>query len=61
MTICVQNKQYLFGEVKDEKIISSEAGKMIEKWWTELKNKFKNVDLDEFVIMPNHFHGIVVR
>jgi len=60
VTICTQNKQYLFGELKDEKMILSEAGEMIEKWWMEIKNKFKNVEMDEFVIMPNHFHGIVV-
>ena len=60
VTICTQNKQYLFGEVKDEKMILSEAGEMIEKWWMEIRNKFKNIEMDEFVIMPNHFHGIVV-
>lgn len=38
----------------------SEAGEMIEKWWMEIRNKFKNIEMDEFVIMPNHFHGIVV-
>lgn len=35
------------------------AGEMIRKWWLELGNKFANIVLDEYVIMPNHFHGII--
>ena len=37
----------------------SNAGRMIEKWWLELANKFPSVETDEYVIMPNHFHGIL--
>ncbi len=36
-----------------------ESGKMIEKFWLELENKFENVKLHNFVVMPNHFHGIL--
>ena len=36
------------------------TGKMIEKWWWELKNKFTEIELDEYMIMPNHFHGIII-
>ena len=36
-----------------------ESGKMIEKLWLELENKFDNVKLHNFVVMPNHFHGIL--
>lgn len=32
---------------------------MIEKYWLELENKFYNVKLHDFVVMPNHFHGVV--
>lgn len=35
------------------------AGEMIQKWWLELENKFPNITIDEFIIMPNHFHGII--
>ncbi len=38
----------------------NDAGRMIERWWFELNHKFSTVETDEFVIMPNHFHGIVV-
>jgi putative transposase len=46
ITVCTQNHECLFGEVVD--------GKM------ELKNKYPNIELDEYMIMPNHFHGIIV-
>jgi REP element-mobilizing transposase RayT len=38
----------------------NDAGRMIEQWWFELHRKFPTVEADEFVVMPNHFHGIVV-
>ena len=37
------------------------SGKMIEKWWLELENKFTDIEIDEFVIMPNHVHGIIIN
>jgi len=38
----------------------NDAGLMIRKWWDELENKFRDIELDEYIIMPNHFHGIIV-
>ena len=38
----------------------NDAGRMIEQWCFELNRKFSTVETDEFVVMPNHFHGIVV-
>jgi REP element-mobilizing transposase RayT len=35
-------------------------GKMVKKWWQELELKFKDIRLDQYVIMPNHFHGIIL-
>ena len=37
----------------------NDAGIMIDKWWNELKHKYRNVELHEQIIMPNHFHGII--
>jgi REP element-mobilizing transposase RayT len=54
-----QGREHLFGEIVDEKMILNEAGEMVVKWWNELPNKFPNVVLGEFVVMPNHFHGII--
>jgi len=49
-----------FGEIADEKIELSQMGKIAEKCWLEIPNHFPEVRLDEFVIMPNHVHGIIV-
>ena len=38
----------------------TEIGKIIEKQWYEIPNQFNSVSLDEFIIMPNHIHGILI-
>ncbi len=60
VTICVQDRRCLLGEVKDGKMIFNKIGEMVFRFWQEIPNHFKNVEIDEFVIMPNHVHGIVV-
>jgi len=59
VTICTQDKECLFGKIVEGKIIMNSAGEMIQKWWIELTNKFRNIQMDEFIIMPNHMHGII--
>lgn len=59
VTISVQNKLYLLGEIRDNELLLSEGWKMVEKYWEELENKFDNIKLHNSVVMPNHFHGIV--
>lgn len=60
ITICTQNKIKLFGEINDNDVELNISGKMIEKWLIELKNKFKNIIIDEYIIMPNHIHFILI-
>ena len=60
LTICIQNRSYLFGNIEHNEMILNPAGCMLQKWWNELRHKFSNVTLDTFVIMPNHIHGIIV-
>jgi putative transposase len=60
LTIVAQNRECLFGKILDDEIELTEAGKMLEKWWYELPIKFPFIETDEFVIMPNHFHGIIL-
>jgi REP element-mobilizing transposase RayT len=42
-------------------MVLNDPGKMVEKWWIELPHKFPDITLDTYVIMPNHFHGIIVN
>ena len=60
VTICVKNGECVFGNVDDNKMILSEIGKIAEKFWLEIPAHFPFVKLDEFIIMPNHIHGIII-
>jgi len=59
VTICVKNRECLFGEIQSGQMQLNDAGRMIEKWWFELENKFPDIRCDTMVVMPNHFHGII--
>ena len=41
-------------------MIWNDMGKMVDDKWRELKIRFSQIELDEYVIMPNHFHGIII-
>jgi putative transposase len=60
ITICTQNRECFFGEIVDMQFIASEIGKLAEKFWLEIPNHFPFVELGNFVVMPNHTHGILV-
>lgn len=60
ITICTKNNQCLFGEIINQKMILSDVGEIAYQNWLDIPNHFSNVELDEFVIMPNHIHGIMV-
>lgn len=59
VTICVQDRVCLFGEVVDGETCLNDAGRMVQAVWNELPVFYAGVDVDEFVVMPNHVHGIV--
>jgi len=61
VTICTQNRACLFGNIVDGKMALNDAGRMVEQWYRELENKFRDIRCDEFIIMPNHFHCIVIN
>lgn len=68
ITICVQNKKLLLGEIAhpiypdtDPQLTLNDAGKMIEKWFLKLEDKFPDIKCDIFIVMPNHVHCIIVN
>ncbi|MDR2497460.1 MAG: transposase [Tannerellaceae bacterium] len=72
ITICTQNRVCLFGEicrgapvcapnVCAPEMILNDAGKMIDKWVIETQNKFSDIEIHDYVIMPNHFHAIIAN
>ncbi len=60
VSICTKDREHYFGEIIDGKMQLSEIGKNAQKYWCEIPEHFPFVILDEFVVMPNHLHGIVV-
>ena len=60
VTICTKQKRPWFGEVVDGKMILNEIGNITSNHWNEIPSHYKNVELDEYVIMPNHIHGIII-
>ena len=59
VTVVTHRRVCLFGKVGEEGVVMNAAGRMVEKWWLALPGKFSLVSLDAFVIMPNHFHGLL--
>ncbi|MEK7633673.1 MAG: transposase [Patescibacteria group bacterium] len=59
VTICTQNKENLFGDIVNNKMVFNQNGLLINEYWNQLINKFP-IELDEFKIIPNHIHGIII-
>jgi putative transposase len=59
ITICVQNRLCVFGDIVDASCKLSPAGSMIEAKWLALQERFASVSLGPYVIMPNHVHGLI--
>lgn len=59
VTICTRNRECLFGEISNGDMSLNDAGNNVEKCWQEIPKHFPHVALDEFIIMPNHVHGII--
>jgi REP element-mobilizing transposase RayT len=60
VTICIKDRECLFGRECNDKIILSDIGKIADKCWQEIPLHFPFVQPDKYVIMPNHVHGIIV-
>jgi len=60
VTICTRNRECLFGEVVDGKLWLNDAGRIVADVWEWLGIQYDYVELDEWVVMPNHLHGIIV-
>src|SRR4051794_39743544 len=60
ITICTQDRSCLFGDVVAENMTLNDAGRMLVTLWNDIPERFPDVKIDTFVVMPNHLHGIVV-
>ncbi len=59
VTICTHFRECLFGEVLDSQMLLNDLGKIVEATWHDLPNHISGIELDKFIVMPNHIHGII--
>jgi REP element-mobilizing transposase RayT len=60
ITICTAHREHYFGEIKNGEMILNEIGQLTKQFWMEIPNHFSFVELGNFVVMPNHVHGILI-
>lgn len=60
VTLCSHGRKHLFGVLEDDVFRPTEVGQVVEACWNNLENRFEHVMLGDFVLMPNHLHGIVL-
>ncbi|RLC10452.1 MAG: hypothetical protein DRI24_20295 [Deltaproteobacteria bacterium] len=58
VSICTKNRKCLFGDIVSQEMVLNDAGRMVTTVWNELPQRFSNIELIEYVIMPNHIHAI---
>lgn len=59
VTVCEHRRANRFGQVIDHHMVLNDAGEMVVTTWQMLSKKYSEIALDSFVLMPNHFHGLV--
>jgi len=59
VTICTDNRLEIFGRIEIDKMGVNQYGNIAKSAWLDLPNHHNNVQLDEFIVMPNHVHGII--
>jgi len=60
ITVCTYRRDYLFGEVSDGEMHLNDLGHLVTDCWHDLPEHYLHVELDAFVVMPNHIHGILI-
>lgn len=59
VTICAQHRQCIFGEIIDGEMQLNELSKIVVEWWNRIPQHFLSVEMVDYVIMPNHLHGVI--
>ena len=59
VTICVQNRVNIFGDIIDDQMQLNAAGEMVQSVWDETPAHYAGIEIDAFQIMPNHIHGVL--
>ncbi len=60
VTICTKDRKCVFGKIVNGEMKLNDVGEMMNMWWLKIPKRFQNVRLNEYQIMPNHIHGIII-
>jgi putative transposase len=60
VTLCTYERECILGKIVDGEMQLSEMGHIARQSWEKIPIHFPNIELDEFIIMPNHLHGIII-
>src|SRR5512140_158081 len=60
LTVCTAGRAPILGAILNNAMVLNDAGRIAEHAWADLPNHFGDVELDAFVIMPNHVHGVLI-
>jgi len=60
ITLCAQDRKPIFGKIVNGEMQLSQFGIIVRDEWLKTSEMRKNIEMDEFIVMPNHFHGIIV-
>jgi REP element-mobilizing transposase RayT len=60
MTVWAFRRECLFGEVVEGEMVPNPAGRVVTEIWERMSARFETVSVDHHVVMPNHFHGVVM-
>jgi REP element-mobilizing transposase RayT len=60
VTICTKDREHIFGKIEEGRMLLNGFGEIVAWCWNDLPSHYPNVEMDEFVIMPDHVHGIIV-
>ena len=60
VTVCARNHELVFGKIVEDEMRLNDAGRIVQNCWNALLFRFPGIELDAFMIMPNHVHGIIM-
>jgi putative transposase len=59
ITVCAVGRRCIFGNIEDGRVVLSALGEIVRACWVAIPEHFANASVQEFVVMPNHMHGII--
>jgi len=60
ITLCIRDKDFIFGDIRGGRMFLNIYGKIVRDFWYCISEHFDNVTAGEFIVMPNHMHGIII-